>query len=87
MCALSQVYSCPLGTKAASLDIAKVYRNSPISPCHKKHLCILWKGAVYIQHVAIEGFATAGGILGSVADAALVILKHQEVEPTCEVGG
>ena len=31
--------------------------------------------------MAIEGLATAGGIQGNVADAALAILKHHEVEP------
>src|SRR5882672_5977216 len=59
---LSQVSSCPIGTEAASLDIAKAYRNSPIAPCHKKYLCVLWKGLVYMKHIAIEGLATAGGI-------------------------
>jgi len=48
--------------EAVSLDIAKAYRNSPIPPNHKKYLCILWKGGIYVQHVAIEGLATAGGI-------------------------
>jgi len=70
-----------MGTQAASLDIAKAYRNSPITPTNKKYLCVYWKDSVYIQHIAIEGLATAGGIQGSVADATVAILKVNDVEP------
>jgi len=76
-----QVASCPENTEAASLDVAKAYQISPISPDHKKYLCIFWKGAVYVQHVAIKGLATAGGIQGNIPDATLAILKYHEVEP------
>jgi len=41
---------------------------------------VLWKGCIYVQHVAIEGLATAGGIQGCIADAALEILKHHKVK-------
>src|SRR5882724_8809339 len=67
--------------EATSLDIAKAYRNSPISPKHKKSLCVLWKGGVYVQHVAIKGLATAGGIQGCIADVTLAILKFHGIEP------
>jgi len=73
--------SCPPSTEATSLNISKAYRNSPIAPCHKKYLCVLWKGCVYVQHVSIEGLATASGIQGCVADTALAILKHHKVKP------
>ena len=36
---------------------------------------------MYVQHVEIEGLATAGGIQGHVADTSLAILKHHKVEP------
>src|SRR5882724_7297199 len=55
-------------TEAASLDIAKAYRNSPILPSHKIYLCMYWKNNVYVQHVLIEGLATAGGIQSTIAD-------------------
>ena len=42
---------------------------------------MFWRGAGYVQCAAIEGLATAGGIQGNIADAALAILKHHEVEP------
>ena len=58
---LSQVSSCPVGTQAALLDITKAYRNSPITPAHKKYLCVYWKDSVYIQHIAIEGLTTLEG--------------------------
>src|SRR5882672_7587553 len=77
-----QVSSCPDGTEAGSLDISKAYRNSPIIPRHKRYLCVFWKGDVYVQHVAIKGLATAGGIHGNVADATVAILKYHNIEPT-----
>jgi len=74
--------SCPTRTQAASLDIAKAYQNSPILPAHKKYLCILWKGTIYVQHVTIKSLETAGGIQGSIADATIAILKHHSIELT-----
>jgi len=43
---------------------------------------VFWKGDVYVQHVAIKGLATAGGIHGNVADATVAILKYHNIEPT-----
>src|SRR5882672_1116826 len=74
--------NCSPHMEAASLDIAKAYRNSPISPNHKKYLCVYWKNSVYVQHVAIEGLATAGGIQGTVADATVSFLKFHNIQPT-----
>jgi len=68
--------------EAASLDIAKAYRNSPILPSHKKYLCVYWKGGVYVQHIAVEGLATAGGIQGTIVDATVALLKFHNIHPT-----
>jgi len=65
--------SCPLGTEATSLDVAKAYHISPIFPAHMKYLCVLWKDSVYVQHVVIEGLETAGGIQGNEADATIEV--------------
>ena len=35
----------------------------------------------YVQHVAIEGLATVGGIQGKIADTTIDVLKFHEVEP------
>ncbi len=59
--AFPQFTSCPAGTQAASLDIAKAYRNSPIAPTHKHYIPVMWKGSIYVQHVTIKGLVTAGG--------------------------
>src|SRR5882724_9621988 len=74
--------SCWPGTEAASLDITKAYQNSPICPEHKKYLCVYWKEAVYVQHIAIEGLAIARGIQGSIADATIAVLKYHTIKPT-----
>ena len=79
---LGKLAGCPPHTEAASLDIAKAYCNSPISPAHKKYLCVYWKDCVYVQHVAVEGLATAGGIQGTMADATVALLKFHAIEPT-----
>ena len=41
----------------------------------------MWHDQIYIQHVAIEGLATAGGIQGMVADACLAVLEFHGVKP------
>ena len=76
---LVKLVSCPPGTEATSLDIAKAYRNSPICPTHKKYLCVFWRGSIYVQHVAIEGLATMGWIQGNIADPTITILKYHMV--------
>src|SRR5882724_469247 len=73
--------TCSPHTEAASLDIAKAYRNSSISPSHKKYLCMYWKNNVYVQHVVIEGLATAGGIQGSIMDTTATLLKFHKIDP------
>ena len=78
---LLKLASCPEGTEATTLDIAKAYRNSPIAPAHKPYLPIMWDTKIYVQHVAIEGLATAGGIQRSVADACIELLKHEGIHP------
>ncbi len=80
-CAFPQLASCPEGTQAASLDIAKAYRNSPIAPIHKCYLPVMWKNSIYVQHVAIEGLVMVGGIQGSIADACIELLKSAGIHP------
>ena len=72
--------TCPPGTEEASLNITKAYCNSPIAPMHKKYLCFL-EGSIYVQHITIEGLATASSIQVSVADVTVALLKFHDVEP------
>ena len=41
----------------------------------------MWRNQIYIQHVAIEGLTTAGGIQGTVADVCLAVLEFHGVKP------
>ena len=41
----------------------------------------MWDGKIYVQHVAIEGLATAGGIQGTIADACIALLKWCSIAP------
>jgi len=74
--------TCPPCNQAVSFDISQVYHNSPITHIHKKYLCVFWKGGVYVQHVEIEGLATAGSIQGNVVDTTITLLKVHKVEPS-----
>ena len=67
--------------EATSLDIAKAYHNSPIVPIHKAYLPIMWDDHIFIQNVAIEGLATAGGIQGTITDACVELLKCTGIHP------
>ena len=42
---------------------------------HKHFLSVMWGKKLYVQHIAIEGLATAGGIQGTIADACVALLK------------
>ena len=41
----------------------------------------MWRQGIYVQHVAIEGLATAGGIQGNVTDACVAILNWHGIKP------
>ena len=56
----------------------------PNSSQTQHYLPILWCGRVFIQHVAIEGLATAGGIQGTVTDTCLRILAHHNIKPVAK---
>src|SRR5882724_13060831 len=59
----------------------QAYRNSPIIPAHKKYLAVCWHDSIYIQHNAIEGLSSAGGIQGTPADACIDILWACSILP------
>src|SRR5882724_6636102 len=42
----------------------------------------LWENSIYMQHIAIERLAMAGGIQGNVVDTTIALLKFHGVEPT-----
>jgi hypothetical protein len=62
------------------MDIIKAYRCSPISPDHKRHIALWWKDSVWADHDDPFGLVTAGNIQGTVADATVDILKHNNIE-------
>ena len=41
----------------------------------------MWNGRIFVQHVAVEGLATAGGIQGTIADACVELLKWAGIHP------
>ena len=41
----------------------------------------MWNDHIYIQHVTIEGLATAGGIQGTIVDACVELLKSADIHP------
>src|SRR5882724_10380406 len=73
--------TCPPNTKAATLDMVQAYRNSPIIPEHKKYLAVCWWDEIYIQHNAVEGLSSVGGIQGMPANACIEILHANDIGP------
>ena len=79
---LFQIVSYPDGTQAASLDIAKAYCNSPISPLHKPYIAVMWDNQIWTEHCVIFSLALSGDIQGTVADALINVLKHHSTDVT-----
>src|SRR5882724_2149233 len=77
----SYIATCPPYMEAATLDMVQAYRNSPIIPEHKKYLAVCWQDEIYIQHNAVEGLSSAGGIQGMPADACIKILRANDISP------
>jgi len=61
--------------------MVQAYRNSPIIPEHKKYLAVCWQDEIYVQHNAVEGLSSAGGIQGMPADACIEILHANDIGP------
>jgi len=57
------------------------YQNSPIIPDRKKYLAICWQDQIYVQHNAIEGLSSAGGIQGFPTDTCIEILRVNNIGP------
>lgn len=73
------VARAPPGTQAASLDITKAYRCSPIAPLHKPFIPLFWRGYIWPDHCAPFGLTTAGNIQGELADATIDILATHNI--------
>ena len=71
---------CTTRHTVASLDIERVYHNSPIMPIHKPYLAVPWKDKIFVGHVAVEGLATTSGIQGTPADRLLDILHFHNIK-------
>jgi len=75
------VATAPLGTQAATLDIAAAYRTVPVWPPHKRFLVVGFDGSFWIDHNFPFGLTTAGGVQGHVADATIDILHAMDISP------
>ena len=41
----------------------------------------MWNNHIFVQHVTVEGLATAGSIQGTIADACVELLKWAGIHP------
>jgi len=48
---------------------------------YTRNICVSWNGGIYVQHITIEGLATAGSIQGGVADATVALLNFHGINP------
>ena len=42
----------------------------------QQHLCVLWKGLVYVDHAIMFGLSSSAGVFGSIADMLIAIYKE-----------
>ena len=70
------ILSLPPGCLAATFDISAAYRLTPIRPDQQQHLCVLWKGLVYVDQAVMFGLSSSAGVFGSIADMLIAIYKE-----------
>jgi hypothetical protein len=70
------ILSLPHGCLAATFDISVAYCLTPIQPNQQQHLCVLWKGLVYVDRAVMFGLSSSAGVFGSIADMLIAIYKE-----------
>jgi hypothetical protein len=66
----------PDGCLAATFDISAAYRLTPIRPDQQHHLCVFWKGLVYVDRAVMFGLASSAGVFGAIGDMLIAIYKR-----------
>lgn len=68
------VATAPIGSQAATSDIAKAYRTIPVHPEHKRLIVFGHRDHFFVDHCLPFGLSPAAGMQGEVADAMADIL-------------
>lgn len=75
-----RVSEAPAGTQVAVFDVETAHRRCPSAPQDRLHVCVHWRGRVYIDHCCCFGCSSSCGIFGRLADAASTIFLHRGVD-------
>ncbi|KAK4695342.1 hypothetical protein P7C70_g8565, partial [Phenoliferia sp. Uapishka_3] len=59
------------------LDVIEGFHQIPINALARTHLCLSWRGSIWIRKVACFGACTTPAIFGNLIDASLAMLCHQ----------
>jgi hypothetical protein len=73
--AANLILSLPPGCQAATFNISAAYCLTPTQPSQQHHLCVFWKGLVYVDCAIMFGLASSAGVFGAIADMLTVIYK------------
>jgi hypothetical protein len=71
------ILSLPTGCVAATFNISAAYRLTPIRPSQQQHLCIFWKGRIYVDRAVMFGLSSSAGVFGAIAD--MLVALYQAV--------
>ena len=65
----AMILGLPDGCVAAAFDVVSAYRIMPVRPQQQNHLCIAWRGSIYVDRAVCFGCASSAGVFGIIGDA------------------
>ena len=69
------ILSLPPGCLVATFNISAAYHLTPIRPDQQQHLCVLWKGLIYVDRAVMFGLSSSAGVFGFITDMLIAIYK------------
>jgi len=69
------ILSLPAGCVAATFDIYAAYHLTPIWPNQQQHLCVFWKGQVYVDQAVMFGLSSSAGVFGAIANMLVALYQ------------
>ena len=69
------ILSLPAGCVAALFNISAAYHLTPIQPNQKQHLCVFWKGRIYVDWAVMFGLSSSAGVFGAIANMLVALYQ------------
>ena len=58
-----------------------MYRITPIHPSQQHHLCVSWKGLVYVDQAVMFGLSSSVGVFSTIGDMLVTIYEKAGFSP------